>query len=666
MGWTYPLIMLAAIGTACAIFLSLRQPLGLTTRQKLSIALGAFCGGMVGAKLPFVLADWPGFISGAAWFQDGKTIVSGLVGGYFGAQLAEWALCVRLSTCDLLAAPLAGGIAVGRLACFMAGCCHGTATMLPWGVDFGDHVRRHPTQLYESAFHLVACVVLYQMQRRQMFRGQLVRWYFVAYFLYRFATEFIRPEPRILWGMTGYQWSALVLIPFFALWCCAGCRRWPRRYRQRTEFPPLEGDPSAQRMHGTTSLCPECLKSVSGDIILRGEQVHLRRKCPEHGEMTALLSSDRRHYYLRDEVPHPPPSAEACCGGHGAGHCTCVGLLEITTACNLRCPVCYAGSGDGVHRPIKAIQADLDAFLARRGKLDVLQLSGGEPLLHPDLFPLIDYCHSRPITMVMINTNGLELLRREGLAAELARRLPRLELSLQMDGLDHQAHLGLRGDDLLDQKRRVLEIIAAHRLPTTLVATVARGINESQLGPLLQLGLGTRSIRGLTIQPATWCGRYDPARDPLNRVTLADVVRLLAEQSGGLLGEDDFHPLPCSHPNCCSFTVLARPENGRPEPLTRLVNYEDHLEQISDRLAFNLDDASSCGQPGRTPADFFRIVIKPFMDAYTYDKERADECCVHIITPGGKPVSFCQFNILTRGRRSSLPILECDHECRCS
>lgn len=661
----YPVIMLAAIATACAIFLSLRQPLGLSSRQKLGIALGAFCGGMIGAKLPFVLADWQGFLSGAAWFQDGKTIVSGLVGGYFGAQVAEWAMGVRLSTCDLLAAPLAGGIAVGRLACFTAGCCHGIETKLPWGVDFGDHVRRHPTQLYESAFHLVACVVLYQFQRRQMFRGQLVRWYFVAYFLYRFATEFIRPEPRIFSGLTGYQLSAIVLIPFFALWCCAGCRLWPRRYRQRTGFPPLDGDPSKQRMHTTQTLCPVCLEAVEGVVYLQGRKVYLRRTCPKHGETTALLSSDRRHYHLRDEVPHPPLSPDACCCGPGAKHCTCVGLLEITTACNLRCPVCYAGSPTSSHRSLEAVQADLDAFLAARGKLDVLQLSGGEPLLHPDLLPILDYCQTRPITMVMINTNGLELARREGLAAELARRTPRLELSLQMDGLDGRTHTELRGDDLLEEKRRVLEIVAAHGLPTTLVTTLVRGVNEGQLGPLLQLGLATRSIRGLTVQPATWCGRFDPARDPLDRVTLADVVRLLVGQSDGLLRADDFHPLPCSHPNCCSFTVLSRPENGPPKALTRLVNYQKHLDRLSDRLAFNLDDARACGTTGRSPADFFRIVIKPFMDAYTYDQERADECCVHIIRPGGKAVSFCLYNTLQRGRQPAVPILECDHECRC-
>jgi hypothetical protein len=85
-------------------------------------------------------------------------------------------------------------------------------------------------------------------------------------------------------------------------------------------------------------------------------------------------------------------------------------------------------------------------------------------------------------------------------------------------------------------------------------------------------------------------------------------------------------------------------------PLTRIVNYEDHLDRLSDRMNFNLSDARQCCGPRFHAEDVFRVVIKPFMDAYTYDRDRIEECCVHIIRPGGAAVSFCQFNILERGR----------------
>ena len=645
MNWTYAAIMLAAWATAFGLLFLTRQPLGVDRRGLAAIALGAFCGGMIGAKLPFVLADWPGFLSGRAWFDDGKTIVSGLLGGYFGAMITEWALGIQGLACDVLAAPLAAGIGIGRLACFHAGCCYGVPTSLPWGVNFGDGQLRHPTQLYESAFHLLAAVALVQLQRRQMFRGQLVRVYFVAYFVFRFATEFIRPEPRIYFGLTGYQVATLVLAPFFALWCCPGAR--PQWFRLRRRPPRKFHDkgPGDHLLKPTRTLCPKCLKPAAGATFERGGQVYLRHQCAEHGTIDALVCSQRRHYYLRDEVPHPPPAADKCCSP-APGHPSCIGLVEITRACNLCCPVCYAQSPGGEHREAASVLADVEAFLAARGPLDVLQLSGGEPLLHPQLLEIIDKCRQLPIQYVMINTNGRELVRNAALAAELARRKPRLELNLQLDGLDAASHVALRGTDLVAEKRAALARVAEHELPTTLVCTVVQGVNESELGPLVQLGLQSPIIRGITFQPATWVGRYRPEIDPMRRTTLADVVRLLVQQSGGLLAAEDFNPLPCSDPNCCSFTYVAR---RKPMiPLTRIVKYEDHVEQLIDRIAFDMGHARQCCGGNWNMADFFRIVIKPFMDAYSYDQDRIDECCVHVIDQGGRAVSFCQFNTLER------------------
>lgn len=218
-GLTYALIMLTAM--VAAVVLQRRSPvkLPLTGWQRAGIALGAFCGAMLGAKLPFLLADWEGLMSGRAWFDNGKTILFGMVGGYFGVELAKVLLEVRIKTGDSFAVPVAVAIAIGRIACIEAGCCFGTETTLPWGVDFGDRLKRHPTQLYETAFHFTAAALLALLQRRGLFRGQLIKLYFLAYFAYRFATEFIRPEARLWLHLTGYQWAALAFIPLFvALW----------------------------------------------------------------------------------------------------------------------------------------------------------------------------------------------------------------------------------------------------------------------------------------------------------------------------------------------------------------------------------------------------------------------------------------------------------------
>jgi phosphatidylglycerol---prolipoprotein diacylglyceryl transferase len=116
---------------------------------------------------------------------------------------------------------VAASVAVGRLGCFVAGCCYGRPTSLPWGVVFAQHDSqpRHPTQLYEAAFHALAAVVLYQLQRVGVFRGNLIKLYIIAYAAYRFLTEFLREEQRLWLDLTGYQWSALAMIVVFAgLW----------------------------------------------------------------------------------------------------------------------------------------------------------------------------------------------------------------------------------------------------------------------------------------------------------------------------------------------------------------------------------------------------------------------------------------------------------------
>lgn len=227
INWTYAGLMFAALATCGLLLRRSQESLPLSPLQKLGIGIGAFCGAMIGAKLPFVLSDWEGLVSGQAWLQDGKTIMCGIVGGYFGVELAKWALDVRVKTGDTFAAPVAVAVAIGRLACFTGGCCYGTPTDLPWGVTFANSaagtdappVPCHPTQLYEAAFHLTAAALLVWLGRRGLFKGQLIKLYILCYLVYRLFSEFIRPEAQLWLGLTGYQWACLGLIPVFVgLW----------------------------------------------------------------------------------------------------------------------------------------------------------------------------------------------------------------------------------------------------------------------------------------------------------------------------------------------------------------------------------------------------------------------------------------------------------------
>ena len=192
--------------------------------QQAALGLAAFVGGTLGAKACFALFDeraWSSFKDWViAWTSDGKTITVGLASAYLAVELTKLALGIRVKTGDGFALPLALAMAVGRWGCFFNGCCFGTETSLPWGVAFPNDdfaTRRHPTQLYESLFHLGMAGVLYGLIRRDLLRYQRLKFYLISYCVYRFITEFIRPEPEWWLGLTFYQWVSITFAGALAI-----------------------------------------------------------------------------------------------------------------------------------------------------------------------------------------------------------------------------------------------------------------------------------------------------------------------------------------------------------------------------------------------------------------------------------------------------------------
>jgi prolipoprotein diacylglyceryltransferase len=211
---SYTLFMLLAL----AVFVLARRLLpasaavaALPRWQRTCLALAALVGGAFGAKLPFVFgaAAEPWW---SLWLRDGKTLTTGLLGAYLAVELAKWALHITTKTGDSFALPLALALAVGRWGCYCNGCCSGVPTTVPWAVDFGDGIPRHPTQVYESLFHLSLAIVLIVVIRQGLFRSQRLKLYLIAYGTYRFLSEYLRPEPASWAGLTFYQWVSLILI----------------------------------------------------------------------------------------------------------------------------------------------------------------------------------------------------------------------------------------------------------------------------------------------------------------------------------------------------------------------------------------------------------------------------------------------------------------------
>jgi phosphatidylglycerol---prolipoprotein diacylglyceryl transferase len=196
----YAVILMSAVLIAWGVLQRRQRSLSLTRPERWTVGIAAFLGASIGSKLPFLAEQgWDGFRSGTVWFADGKTILGGIVGGYFAVEVAKWAFGIRTRTGDTFAVPIAIAVCVGRLGCFIGGCCFGTATNLPWGVDFGiandpPGTLRHPTQIYEMAFHGTAAIWLLWADRKRWFVGNQLKIYLLAYFAYRFLSECLRPE----------------------------------------------------------------------------------------------------------------------------------------------------------------------------------------------------------------------------------------------------------------------------------------------------------------------------------------------------------------------------------------------------------------------------------------------------------------------------------------
>jgi 7,8-dihydro-6-hydroxymethylpterin dimethyltransferase len=321
-----------------------------------------------------------------------------------------------------------------------------------------------------------------------------------------------------------------------------------------------DGFGTGARIKSTTSVCPICLARISADVFERHSEIWMDKKCPDHGPFSALLASDARHYY----VAEPTASSLGSCCGSGT-HCgdqtanhSCNMLIEITQRCNLSCPTCYAGSSPERDEflSLAAFTELLDGLLAQgKGNADLMQLSGGEPTIHPEFFAILNYALGIGIRQVYVNTNGIRLADPR-FAEQVAARGGRVSVYLQFDGFKRTTLELLRGrGELLETKLHTAEHCEALGINTVPVMTLTPGVNEDELGAFLRFAASRpRSIRKVMIQPAMYSGRYDNPR-LVRRLTVADVARLVADQTGGLFSEEDFTPIPCSDPNCFSLAV---------------------------------------------------------------------------------------------------------------
>ena len=481
----------------------------------------------------------------------------------------------------------------------------------------------------------------------------------------------------------------------------------------------------------TQSLCPECLAVVPADIIQREGRVYFRKQCDRHGERVDFVSADAAWFDRHvSSAPGKTPLQVAIEPDRGCpydcGLCTehqqhtCLALLEITAGCNLKCPMCFASSAPGMaHLSLEDCRRAIDHLVAAEGQPEVLQLSGGEPTIHPQFFEILAYAVQQPIDVVMINTNGVRLARDRRFLEAIAEHRGRVEIYLQFDGFDDRIYQSLRGEPLLDVKLAAVEACGEVGLNVTLVSTLQAGVNfrakgcsDSGLGKLVDFAIARPWVAGLSLQPASYVGRSFQPADLENRVTLPNVIHAIDRECDGWR-ESDFTPLPCAHPNAHAIAYAYRSQ-ATVTPLARLVDLSEHIDLLSGRITYTRPRArqlieeclsrqccgpggcgsngsnglvslgsftsGQAGEPDREPverslakigqefvdraiaeqldpSDMFRITITSFMDAYNFDIRQLKKSCVHFVLPSGHLIPFSAFNVLYREGHAPLPPL---------
>ncbi len=434
----------------------------------------------------------------------------------------------------------------------------------------------------------------------------------------------------------------------------------------------------------TRSICPVCRKVLDAQVHVRQGRVYMRKRCPEHGWFEGIVSSDANMYLgaarfnrpgriplqFATEIRDGCPYDCGLCPDHQQH--TCVGIIEVTQSCNLQCPTCFTDSPSTGSLTLAQVEGILDNFVKSEGDPEVVQFSGGEPTVHPEIIPMMEAAKEKGIKYVMLNTNGIRIARDPEFVKELARI--GVAVYLQFDGFSSDTFRTIRGLDLSGVRHLAIENLSRFNVDTVLVSTVQRGVNEGEMGRVVDYAMETPVVRGVVFQPTFYTGRH-PGFDPMDRVTLPDVVNGIASQSKYGFVRSDFVPIPCCFPTCSSATYVYV-EDGKVTPLPRVVDVENYLDYFKNRTVVDIDSivqgafdslysASSvpgsdkmlksyctvCGIPfdlGDLKGKVKMIMIQPFPDPYTFNVKQVMKCCIHELLPDGRTIPFCVYNNIYR------------------
>ncbi|SDH36526.1 radical SAM (seleno)protein TrsS [Desulfosporosinus hippei] len=423
----------------------------------------------------------------------------------------------------------------------------------------------------------------------------------------------------------------------------------------------------------TESLCPECLQRIPAQRVVQEDAVYMVKHCPEHGDYQTLLwrGSPQWESWLRPTIPTPPiecfTQVERGCP-FDCGLCrehyktTCTALLEITQRCNLNCRVCFANAGTELDEPsLAVIEGWYKKVLAASGPVNI-QLSGGEPTLRDDLPEIVELGRGLGFNFIQLNTNGLRLAEDPVLVSRL-KKAGLSSVFLQFDGTEDSIYQTIRGRKLLGLKAKAIENCAQQEMGVVLVPTLIPGINTHNIGGILKFALEKHpAVRGVHFQPVSYFGRI--LKEPLDsdRITLPEVIQAIEEQTDGLIKVGNLKP----HNGRCSFSGnFIRQRDGSLKPIVNnsCCNGPERADELARKTrtfvarqwsgAETLKIQPLSTQPSNSWDNLiqqlkiyaFSISGMAFQDVWNLDIERLKNCCIHVVSPEGKLIPFCAYNL---------------------
>ena len=442
----------------------------------------------------------------------------------------------------------------------------------------------------------------------------------------------------------------------------------------------------------TQSLCEVCLEVVPTKILFQHGNVYYQKRCKNHGVQKTLVSTDIEYFkrckdYLKPgDIPNKFQTEIDKGCPHDCGLCpdheqhSCLALFEIIDECNMHCPVCFANSAPGMGnaRSMEDIEIMLQTLIESELEPDLVQISGGEPTLHPELLTILRRLKDSPVRHLMLNTNGIRIAKDLDLVKSLADLQPGFEVYLQFDSFKKTALKNIRGQDMRNIRIQALENLEKYNISTTLVCAIRKGMNDDEVGEIIEYAQQWRCVRGVTFQPIQDAGRNENETKE-QRITLSEIRNSIINADNPF--EDaDMIPLPC-HPEHISIGYALKAP-GKLVPVTGMLPKEILLQGTTNTIAFeknpalkaaflelfSLDACSEkttdqlqtllCCLPTIDAEEMsyenvFRVVIMSFMDQYDFDIGSIKRSCTHFVEPNGKIYPFETYNLFYREKLKS-------------